>query len=270
MSTEARDTQPSASNGTSHEENEWKPDSLVNPGGADPSENHPARRNYTVSQVPFPPYMKLANPGPLGLLSFATTTFVLGLYQCGAGLPGSNPEGKVGPDQAVFGLAIFMGGTAQLIAGIMEFRVGNTFGATVHCAYGAFWLGFAMFMVPTLDIQSAYHGDTRAYTFAVGIYLILWCWLTLLFLLAALRTNITIILIFVFLVLAFLFLSLAQFTATEHPTASVHLNKAGGAFTVICAFLAFYGGASGLMVPDTTFIRFPLGEIPVSGPANSA
>jgi hypothetical protein len=38
-----------------------------------------------ISQVPNPPFMKLANPGPLGLISFALTTFVLGLYQCGAG-----------------------------------------------------------------------------------------------------------------------------------------------------------------------------------------
>jgi len=77
-----------------------------------------SRRPITVSQVPFPPFGKLANPGPLGLLGFAVTTFVLGLYECGAGLPGSNPEGDVGPDQAVFGLAIFMGGFAQFVAGI--------------------------------------------------------------------------------------------------------------------------------------------------------
>jgi uncharacterized protein len=38
-----------------------------------------------VSQVPLPPFGKLANPGPLGLIGFALTTFVLGLYQCGAG-----------------------------------------------------------------------------------------------------------------------------------------------------------------------------------------
>lgn len=163
-----------------------------------------------------------------------------------------------------------MGGMAQIIAGILEFRVGNTFGSTVHCAYGAFWLSFSMFLVPSLDIKGAYKGDEHAYTFALGIYLILWCFLTLLFMLAALRTNVTILLIFFFLFLAYLFLALAQFTATEHPSASVNLNKAGGAFTVICAFIAFYGGASGLMVPDTTWIRFPLGEIPVPDtPANS-
>jgi hypothetical protein len=44
---------------------------------------HP--RLVTVSQVPTPPFMKLANPGPLGLLGFAITTFILGLYECGAG-----------------------------------------------------------------------------------------------------------------------------------------------------------------------------------------
>lgn len=185
------------------------------------------------------------------------------LIACGR-LPHSNPQGNVGPNQAVFGLAIFMGGTAQFIAGIMEFRVGNTFGATIHCSYGAFWLSYAMFLIPYLGIETAYSGDKRAYTFAQGIYLILWCFLTFLFLLAALRTNIVILLLFFFLVLAYFFLSLANFIATEHHTASVRVNKVGGAFTVTCAFCAFYAGSSGLMVPESTFIRFPLGEIPVS------
>ncbi|OJJ82690.1 acetate uptake transporter family protein [Aspergillus glaucus CBS 516.65] len=231
-----------------------------------PANLHPtqsSRHGALVSQVPAPQYMKLANPGPLGLLSFALTTFALGLYECGAGLPHSNPQGNVGPNQAIFGLAVFFGGTAQLIAGILEFRVGNTFGSTVHCSYGAFWLSYAMFLLPYLGIEAAYKGDQRAYTFALGIFLILWCILTLLFFIAALRTNAAILLVFFFLTLAFFFLSLANFLATEHPTASLRINKAGGAFTVICAFFAFYAGASGLMLPETTFVRFPLGEIPV-------
>lgn len=166
-------------------------------------------------------------------------------------------------------MAVFMGGTAQFVAGIMEFRVGNTFGATVHCSYGAFWLSYSMFMIPYLDIKGAYQGDERAYTYAIGIYLILWCFLTLLFLIAAMRTNITILLVFFFLAMAFFFLSVAQFIATENAGASVRVNKAGGAFAVTCAFLAFYGGASGLMVPETTMVRFPLGEIPVQNSITS-
>lgn len=227
-----------------------------------------SRPGAMVSQVLQPQYTKLANPGPLGLLAFAITTFVVGLYECGAGLPDENPQGKVGPNQAAFGLITFMGGTAQFIAGIMEFRVGNTFGTTVHCSYGAFWLSYAMYLLPYLGIQSAYGGETtRSYTFAIGIYLILWGFLTLIFLIAALRTNVAILLVFFFLVLAYLFLSIANFIATEHPVPSVRVNKAGGAFAVICAFCAFYAGASGLMVPETTWVRFPLGEIPVQSNA---
>lgn len=176
-------------------------------------------------------------------------------------LPDNNPEGDVGPFQAVFGLAIFMGGFAQFVAGIMEFRVGNTFGTTVHCCYGAFWLSFAMFLIPSLGIQDAYAGDAHAYSFAIGIYLILWGFLTLIFLVAALRTNWTIVGVFFFLFLAFLFLSIAQFIQTSHPNSSIQVNKAGGAFTVICAFIAFYAGSSGLMIPKTTFVRLPLGSI---------
>ncbi|KAF4468566.1 gpr1 family protein [Fusarium albosuccineum] len=207
-----------------------------------------------VSQVYDPPFNRVANPGPLGLIIL---TIPLN------SLPGSNPFGGVGPDQAIFGLAVFFGGTAQFFAGLMEFRVGNTFGTTVHCSYGAFWLAFAMFFIPDLAIKDAYKGDDRAYSFALGIFLILWCFLTLIFFIAALKTNIAILLVLGFLVLAFLFLSIAQFISTSHPNAAIHVNKAGGAFSVICAFLAFYAGAAGIMTEDTTWVRLPLGEINV-------
>lgn len=62
-----------------------------------------------------------------------------------------------------------MGGVAQFVAGIMEFRVGNTFGCTVHCSYAAFWVSYAMFLIPSLDIEGQYMNNERAYTFALGI-----------------------------------------------------------------------------------------------------
>jgi succinate-acetate transporter protein len=225
-----------------------------------PPAQHPSNIPF-VSQVLHPEYEKLANPGPLGLIAFAITTFVVGLYECGAGLPGSNPDGKVGPNQASFGIVMFMGGTAQILAGLMQFRVGNTFGTTVHCAYGAFWLSYGTFLIPYLGIEAQYNGDMRAFSFALGIYLIAWCFLTLLFFIAALKTNIAILLVFGFLVLAFFFLSLGEFLVTEHPTPSKHLTKTGGAFAVVCAMCAFYAGGAGLMLPETTWVRFPVGEI---------
>ena len=175
-------------------------------------------------------------------------------------LPNANAFGTVGPDQAVFGLALFMGGLAQVIAGIMEFRVGNTFGTTVHVSYGAFWLAFAMFMIPGLGIREAYGNDSRAFSVHVGLFLIAWCFLTLVFLLSALRTNIAILAVFGFLTLAFFLLAIAQFIQVTHPTAAVRVNRAGGAMAVIDAFCAFYAGAAGIMTPATTMLSLPLGE----------
>src|ERR1700744_299055 len=118
-----------------------------------------------------------------------------------------------------------------------------------------------MFLIPSLGIADAYGTDARAFSFAIGIYLLAWCFLTIIFTVAALRTNWTIIMVLVTLVLAFFFLSIAQFISTTHPSASIGVNKTGGAMAVICSMLAFYAGASGLMVQETTFVRFPLGPI---------
>ncbi|MCO5603718.1 hypothetical protein L7F22_057869 [Adiantum nelumboides] len=175
----------------------------------------PKAHRGTVSQVYDPSFFKIANPGPLGLISFALTTFVLGFYQCGRWTR-----------QAVFGLAIFFGGGAQFVAGIFQFRVGNTFGCTVHCSYGAFRLSFAMFMIPSLGIREAYAGDDRAYTVAFGIYLIAWCLLTQIFLVAALQTNIAILLVLGCLSMAFFLLDIAQFISANHATAAVRVNRA--------------------------------------------
>src|SRR5881409_91652 len=76
----------------------------------------------------------VADPGPLGLATFALTTFVLSMFN--AGLVGK------GGEPVVLGLALAYGGLAQLLAGMWEFRTGNTFGATAFTSYGAFWLSF--------------------------------------------------------------------------------------------------------------------------------
>ncbi|KAK2880136.1 hypothetical protein FQN49_000550 [Arthroderma sp. PD_2] len=214
-----------------------------------------------VSNVSSPPFNKLANPAPLGLFGFAVTSFVVGMYNCGAGLPDSNPRGSHGPDQAAFGLALFMGGMIQVIVGIMEFRVGNTLGTTIHSSYGAYWMAYAMLKIPGLNIREAY-GDERSYTFALGIFLIIWVLLTIVFMLASIHSNISALLVFVFLALTYLFLAIANFIATSYPKQSVQMNKAGGASGVICGIIAFYCAASGLMSPEMTPVRLPLGPVP--------
>src|SRR3954464_2901036 len=118
----------------------------------------------------------VADPGPLGLAAFALTTFVLSMFN--AGLVGS------GGEPIVYGLALAYGGIAQLLAGMWEFRTGNTFGATAFVSYGAFWLSYWAFVQFFADKIPA--ADTGH---AVGLYLIAWGILTTYMIIASMRTT---------------------------------------------------------------------------------
>ena len=72
---------------------------------------------------------KQANPAPLGLLGFGMTTVLLNFVH----------NARLGPvDGMILGMGIFYGGLAQIFAGILEFRKGNTFGTTAFTSYGLF------------------------------------------------------------------------------------------------------------------------------------
>ncbi len=79
---------------------------------------------------------KSANPGPLGLAGFGLTTVVLSAINAGI-LPHESVP-------VVVPLAFAYGGLAQLIAGILEFKVGNTFGMVAFTSYAMFWWWFAL------------------------------------------------------------------------------------------------------------------------------
>ena len=86
--------------------------------------------------VPPPSLPKTANPGPLGLAGFGLTTVALCCIHAGF-----LPHEAVA---AVVPLAFAYGGVAQLIAGVLEFKVGNTFGMVAFTSYGLFWWWFAL------------------------------------------------------------------------------------------------------------------------------
>jgi len=85
-------------------------------------------------------HRKFANPAPLGLCGFALTTFVLSCINLGT-------RGLAAPN-IVIGAAFAYGGLVQLLAGMWEMAVGNTFGATALSSYGGFWIGTAIILTP--------------------------------------------------------------------------------------------------------------------------
>jgi len=56
----------------------------------------------------------------------------------------------------VVALAYGYGGLIQLLAGMWEMAVGNTFGATALSSYGGFWISFGIILTPAFGIVESY------------------------------------------------------------------------------------------------------------------
>jgi succinate-acetate transporter protein len=184
-----------------------------------------------------------ADPGPLGLAAFALTTFVLSMFNSGLVSEGGEP--------VVLGLALAYGGLAQVLAGMWEFRTGNTFGAVAFTSFGAFWLSFwayVSFYAPQVEPADAGH--------AVGLYLIAWGIFTTYMFIASLRTTGAIALVFLLLAITFVLLGIGDAGAHENIT------KAGGYVGIATALAAWY--ASFAAVTNSTFGRTVLPVRPLN------
>jgi uncharacterized protein len=202
-------------------------------------------READPTAAPAIQFPKIADPGPLGLAAFALTTFVLSFFNAGLAPASGEP--------VVFGLAFAYGGLAQLLAGMWEFRTGNTFGAVAFTSYGAFWLSFFAFnqwfekLLPGNDPGVAGH--------SVGLYLIAWGIFTAYMFIASLRTTAAIATVFLLLAVTFVVLGIGQVNG------NADIIKVGGWIGIATAIAAWY--ASFAAVTNSTFGRtiMPVGPL---------
>ena len=185
-----------------------------------------------------------ANPAPLGLAGFAMTTFVLSMTNANWVSPTDLP--------VVLGLALAYGGIAQLLAGMWEFRTGNTFGAVAFSSFGAFWISY--WLLVTFNVGSLSAGNVGH---ALGLYLWAWAIFTAYMTIAALRVSGAVLLVFVLLTITFVLLAIGN----DGGHASV--IHWGGYVGVATALAAWY--ASFAAVVNSTFGRtvapvFPLNK----------
>ncbi|MGH8397203.1 MAG: acetate uptake transporter [Gammaproteobacteria bacterium] len=182
-----------------------------------------------------------ANPAPLGLIGFGLTTVMLSLINAGV-LP-------KGGEQVVIPLALAYGGLIQILAGLLEFRTGNTFGMVAFLSYGAFWVWFALLLMlgghGVLDLSHA--GSTIAVT------LLGWGVFTLYMWVATFRLNKALWWVFLTLWITFFLLGFGALLGVSG------LSLAGGWLGLICGLLAMY--TSFAIVTNTTFgkIVLPVG-----------
>lgn len=160
----------------------------------------------------------VANPSPLGLLGFGMTTLLLNLHNANI-IPLSI---------VIVAMGFALGGAAQIIAGIMEFKKNNVFGATAFTSYGFFWWSLIIIWI------NPFKGIAAADEKSMGFYLLSWGIFTLMMYVATLKHNRSLQFIFLTLTILFLLLSIGDFTG-------IHLIKlAAGWVGIVCGVSAIY------------------------------
>jgi succinate-acetate transporter protein len=182
-----------------------------------------------------------ANPAPLGLLGFGGTTLVLSLIN-------TNLIG-VGATPVVLGMAFAYGGLAQFMAGMWEFRTGNTFGAAAFTTYGAFWLSF--FFLVSFDVKIITPIEVNP---ALGAYLWTFGIITGLFFLCTFAAPRAIQGVFLLLTITFILLGIGNSGA---DSSIIH---AGGWVGLATAALAMYAATAEIMADVYGHDVLPVGR----------
>jgi uncharacterized protein len=181
------------------------------------------------------PFVPVADPAPLGLAAFALTTFLL-----------SGHNASFIPDGIWVGVALFYGGTAQLLAGMWEFRNRNVFGATAFSTYGGFWLGLGIFVV-LLSSSPGFAGlfkgsdvDNSLAWFLIAFaifntYMMLW----------ATRVNLAVLAVFATLEATEILLAIGFFRLAHGM--SPYMLHVGGWAGIATAATAWYTSAAGVV-----------------------
>ncbi len=197
-----------------------------------------------TAEPPRAPLPVTSDPGPLGLAAFGLTTFMLSMVN--AHLVSQLDLAFVLP------LALAYGGLAQLLAGMWEFRTGNTFGAVAFTSFGAFWLSFwalGHFYLKTVT-------DPKVQAHGLALYLIAWGIFTTYMFFASLRTTAAIAAVFILLAATFIVLGIGN------ANVSTSTIKIGGYLGLATAFAAGY--ASFAAVINSTFGRVLLPVVPLA------
>jgi hypothetical protein len=171
-----------------------------------------------------------ANPAPLGLAGFGLTTLVLSFVN--ANIVG----GGAASFPIVLGLALAYGGLCQLLAGMWEFRTGNTFGAVAFSSYGAFWISF--FFLVSFNVAQLPKTEIDA---ALGLYLWAWGIFTGMLFLCTFASPRALQLLFLLLTVTFILLGIGN------SGAHTNIIHAGGYVGIATAAVALYIACADIM-----------------------
>ena len=205
-----------------------------------------SRTNYAEERT-----SEIGNTMPLGLIALAFTTALIGCSFAHFLIPSANKG--IG---LVISAALFFGGIAQFIAGMVEFRRGHSVTGTVFASYGGFLATFGVFFLPTSGLASFFGADGLALNHALGVLFLCWTICIGIFLVASARANMLLMAVLALLGLAYLFLTIGAFANLNTP-----LMMIGGWLAIICALVAWYAALASLLSSAHSTFKVPMEQM---------
>ena len=155
------------------------------------------------------------------------TTVLLNLHNAGFYL--------LGP--MILSMGIFYGGLAQIIAGIMEYKKGNSFGTLAFTSYGIFWWSLVFInLLPNTNLWASASGASE-----IGTYLVMWGIFTLLMFFGTLKLNRALQVVFLTLTILFFLLAIGDFTGNSIIT------MIAGYEGILCGASAMYASIAEIL-----------------------
>lgn len=181
-----------------------------------------------------------ANPAPLGLLGFGMTTVLLNIHNTGYYTLGA----------MILAMGIFYGGLAQVFAGWMEWKKGNTFGTVAFSSYGLFWLSLvALLLGPKWGLWDATSEGL------MGWYFLFWGIFTFVMFVGALKINRSLQVVLGTLFILFWLLAARDWSGSEV------VGKIAGWEGIICGLSAIYCAVAQLLNEVYGRVLLPLGPV---------
>lgn len=187
--------------------------------------------------------IKMANPAPLGLIGFGSTTILLNLHNAQI----------IELSVVIAAMGFAVGGIAQVIAGIYDLKCGSTFGGTAFVGYGCFWLSLVFIWLNPTGMM------LEADEMSMGFYLAIWGIISLFMFIGTLRHNRATQVVFLSLTVLFFGLAANDFLGTYLGTDLIGIIA--GYVGIFCGGAALYSAMGQVLKGEYGREILPLGEL---------
>ncbi|KAE8352033.1 GPR1/FUN34/yaaH family-domain-containing protein [Aspergillus coremiiformis] len=206
---------------------------------------------------------QVGNPTPISLIGFLVSATPNAFITMGI-------RGSGGNGAAILPVFLFFGGLLQILGGIGEWLIGNTFSCALFFTYGTFWIVQGTGLMPLFATGLHYSSSGNAlegmqspsYNATLGFYYVALTLITFVYTICSIRTNICIFTALFLLVITFALFAATYFQlALGEAALALRLQYTAGAFSLALVIPVWHIFIAQMLEAVDFPIAIPVGDL---------